>query len=132
MGRGIIMALIGMADLVVAPCCAYLQFFAQWWEMNAQNGAPGALSLLSIALQVLTMVALGIRWFLRLGHPPWGYRPLWGYRSAPLYIWYQWGFTAINYLLHAVGCAFLLACYLYAARGRVEHGNSGEQVPLLR
>ena len=124
--KDVMMALIAMSNIVVAPCFVVLEFYAQFRELKAQGGNPGALSLVSVALQMVTMAALGFRWFLRLGHPTWDNGP------APVWLWYQWGFSAINYLLYAVGCAFLLACYRFAARGIVEYGHSGEQVPLIR
>jgi hypothetical protein len=123
--RGILIALINMSNLMVAPCFVVLQFVAQFWEMRAQNGNPGALSLLSIGLQVLTSAALGYRWFLRIGNPTWGNLP------ASAWLWYQWSFPAINYVAHAVGCAFLLACYVFAARRTAEHGDSEDRMPLL-
>jgi hypothetical protein len=115
-----------MCNLAVAPCFVMLQFYAQYQEMRAQHGNPGALSLLSFGLQVPTMAALGFRWLLRLGDPTWGNMP------APIRLWYQWGFPAINYAIHALGCAFLLACYLFAGRATVEYGDSEDRVPLLK
>ncbi|KAK3053987.1 hypothetical protein LTR09_004763 [Extremus antarcticus] len=114
-----------MSNRIVAPCFIVLQFFAQLREMVNQNGNPGALSLLSIGLQMPTATVLGYRWLLRLGHPTWPPLP------APVSLWYEWGFPAINYVAHAVGCALLLAGYLLTARRTADHGDSREQLPLL-
>ena len=121
----ILLALVIMSNQVVAPCFVVLQFVAQYWEMRVQKGDPGALSLLSVGLQVPTMMALGYRWLLRLGNPTWGHAP------APAWLWYQWAFPSVNYVVHAVGCALLLACYLFSARGTAAHGGSEDRMPLL-
>ena len=125
-GKDISMALISMSNLVVAPCFVALQFYAQYREMRSQHGRPGALSLLSLGLQVLMTVALAIRWLLRLGDPTWTRNV-----PVPIWLWYQWGFPAINYALHALGCAFLLVCYLFASRGTTQYGVSADRQPLL-
>jgi nitrate reductase NapE component len=125
-GRDIWTSLISMSNLVVAPCFVTLQFYAQYQEMRSQHGRPGALSLPSLGLQVLIAVALAIRWLLRLGDPTWD-RNL----PVPIWLWYQWGFPAINYALHALGCAFLLVCYLFTARGTAGYGLSEDRLPLL-
>lgn len=128
MFTGIFMALVGMSNLVVAPCFGILQFWAQYREAKNQHGNPGALSLLSIGLQLLAMLILSVRWLLRLGSPPWG----WDFFPTDIRIWYEWSFPAINYFLYALGCALLLAFYAFTRQSRASPDDLEERAPLLR
>jgi hypothetical protein len=104
-----------------------LQFYPQYLEMRRMSGAPGSLSLLSLALQAVIILAVAVRWLLRLGPPTWGNQ------VAPLWYWYQWGELPFPYIIHAVGCAILLVAYPVTRRGREESGDflTGEAGPLL-
>jgi hypothetical protein len=111
------MALITMTNMVVAPLCALLHFNAQYGEYRRQSGDAGALSLLSLSLQVPVVALVTIRLFIRLGKPPrvprQNYGPqfaLWAWDS--LQVMYSWSMLAINYTVCAVGYNFLLSLYL--------------------
>lgn len=119
------MALIHMSNQVVAPLSIVLHFIAQLRESKSQHGESGALSLIALGIQVVVIAVLGVRWFLRLGRPVWGDGPV-AMRS-----WYEWGFLAINYVLHAILCAFLLACYIFMGRRGSRHSELDERAPLL-
>lgn len=106
---GLTMAFISMSNDVMAPCSLVLQFFAQLLQMRKQHTDPGAMSLLSLFLQMLAMSFLSFRWFLRLGRPPWGWV------QAEPRIWYQWAFPAVNYLMCAFVSGLLLICYIIGA-----------------
>lgn len=124
--RDILMSLISMSNRVVAPFFVTLQFFAQYREMRMQQGRPGAFSLLSLGLQVPIMAALAVRWVLRLGNPTWDRNV-----PAPVQLWYEWAFPAINYAIYALGSAILLACYLLVLRGTAEYDLPEDRQPLL-
>jgi hypothetical protein len=129
---GVPMALITMTNVVVAPVFLLLQFYAQYREHRRQSGHAGALSLLSLSMQVFVMATLAIRLFIRLGTPPWVPRQNYGPYLA-LWVWdslrafYTWGMSAINYTVCAVGSIFLLSLYWSSSQSR----TSGELVPLL-
>jgi hypothetical protein len=89
------------------------------------SGAPGALSLLSLALQAAVIIAVAVRWLLRLGPPTWGAQPV------PLWYWYKWGNLPFSYILHGIGCAVLLGVYLVVGRGGGGHDMQSEAEPLL-
>lgn len=105
MGPGIVMGFIGFVNEDVAPTCAVIQFFPQLVEMWRRNGDPGALSLLSLCLQVPVMAAMAARWYLRVRTSAWNHRAL-GMR-------YLWAEPVINNTICAVGCTLLLASYYY-------------------
>lgn len=125
-------ALITMTNMVVAPLFNLLQFYVQYREYRRQSGDAGALSLLSLSIQVPVLAMLAIRLFIRLGTPPWiprhSYGPYFG-----LWVWdtlqalYSWGMLAINYTIYAIGCVFLLGIYVLNGASR----TSGELAPLL-
>lgn len=118
-------AFIIMSNIVVAPVSIILQFYAQIRESKAQYGIPGALSLLSLRLQVLAFATLAVRWLLRVGRFGYDLLPF----STAWYV-YQWAFPAVNCAMLAVGYAILLACY---RGGRGEQGVVlGERMPLIR
>lgn len=112
------MALIAMSNQVVAPSSIVLQFVTQLRAFWSEDVSPGALSLFPVVLQVVTMALLGTRWLLRLG------RPTWENRTAPVWLWYQWGFLSFNYLAQAVGYGLLLVCYLLVGHGLVNDDDS--------
>lgn len=101
-----------------------LQFYPQYLEMRRMSGTPGSLSLLSLILQAVVILAVAIRWLLRLG------RPTWEEPSVPLWYWYKWGNLSFSYILHAIGCAILVAAYLATGR-RGERHDPESEAPLL-
>jgi hypothetical protein len=107
------MLFVGFSLLVntwIALFFVIFQFYPQYLEMRRMSGSPGSLSLLSLALQVVVIPAVATRWLLRLG------RPTWQESSVPLWYWYKWGNLPFSYILHAIGCAILLAAYLVTGR----------------
>jgi hypothetical protein len=109
----------------VALFFVLFQFYPQYLELRRMSGDPGVVSLLSLGLQAFVILAVAVRWLLRLGAPTWGNRP------APLSLWYQWGALPFNYILHGIGCAILLAAYLATVHRGGRHGVVGEEAPLL-
>lgn len=82
-----------------------MALLAQIFEMRRQEGNASGLSLLSLGLQVISMVLLGFRWFQRLGRLPWPWR------ADEVSLWYQWAFPAANYLIYALVSGLILVCY---------------------
>jgi hypothetical protein len=125
-------ALITMTNMIMAPLFLLLQFSAQFREYRRQSGNPGALSLLSLSIQVLVMSVLAIRLFIRLGTPPWVPRHNYGPYFA-LWVWdslqalYSWGMLAINYTVCVMGYFFLLSLYWSSSQS----STGGELAPLL-
>lgn len=125
-------ALITMTNMIAAPLFLLLQILAQYREYRRQSGQAGALSLLSLSIQVPVVAILAIRLFIRLGTPPWVPRHNYGPYFA-LWVWdslqafYSWGMLAINYAVCVVGCVFLLSLYWSRSQSR----TSGEHAPLL-
>ena len=111
MGPDLIIGLITITSEYIAPFFVILQFCPQFLEMLYLNREPGALSLISLALQAVSLGAVAKRWLLRLGSPTWGNE------SVPLWLWYQWGFLPFNYFLHSIGCVVLLSGYVFGAGG---------------
>jgi hypothetical protein len=124
MGKGIFVGFTLIVNTWVALFLVLFQFYPQYLEMRRMFGAPGALSLLSLALQAVVIFIVAVRWLLRLG------APTWGDQSAPLWYWYQWGNLPFSYILHALGCAVLLAAYLVTRHGGGGHDVASE-APLL-
>lgn len=125
-------ALITMTNMIAAPLFLLLQILAQYREHRRQSGQAGALSLLSLSIQVPVIAILAIRLFIRLGAPPWVPRHNYGPYLA-LWVWdslqafYSWGMLAINYAVCVVGYVFLLGLYWSSSQSR----TSGELAPLL-
>ena len=125
-------ALITMTNMFMAPLFLLLQFFAQHREYRRQFGHAGALSLLSLSMQVFVTAILAVRLFIRLEMPPWVPRQNYGPYFA-LWVWdslqalYSWGMLAINYTACVVGYLFLLSLYWSSSQNR----TSGELTPLL-
>jgi hypothetical protein len=111
----------------IALFLAVLQFWPQSLEQRRCEGVPGKLSLLSLAMQVLVLVALSIRWLQRLGPRTWGNQ------TAPLSYWFQWGWLPLIYLAYGVMLAILLASYLLPQHWSTStrSGIQGERQPLL-
>lgn len=109
-------ALMTMTSLSMAQLFHLLQIFAQCRKHRGQLGHAGALSLLSLSIQVPVVAILAIRPFIRLGTPVWvpcrNYGPyfaLWVCDS--LQAFYSWGMLAINYTVCVIGYIFLLSLY---------------------
>ena len=125
-------ALTTITNIFMAPLFLFLQISAQLREYRRQSGHAGAISLLSLSMQVLVMAFLAIRLFIRLGTPPWVPRHNYGSYFA-LWVWgtlqafYSWDMLAVNYTVCVVGYVFLLGLYWSSSQGR----TSGEFAPLL-
>jgi hypothetical protein len=103
---------VPVVNQMTAPCAILLQLFAQYRELRAQRGVPGALSLRTLGLQVILFSLLGIRWALRLGKPmEFDYRYPIDYPSDFARRQYEWAFPAANYFMQALAFAFLWMCY---------------------
>ena len=124
-GSDIFIGFSVMVNTWVALVFVILQFYPQYLEMRQKSGAPEALSLLSLGLQAPVIIAVAVRWLLRLG------APTWEDQFAPLWYWYQWGALPFSYILHGVGCAILLTAYLIAGREDGVLGTASEETPLL-
>jgi hypothetical protein len=129
MGTGILQGLIQFSDFAVAPCAVVLQFVGQILEQRAQHSRQGALSLVAVLLQMIVFAAVAFRWFLRLGPLDWKLR--WPTDWWDWQILYSWIFASINYALHALGCAILLACYAFWSSNDTEGIQVAERSPLL-
>jgi hypothetical protein len=116
-----------------------IQFIAQNRERRRQNNDPGALSLLGLTLQAITLTLVAMRWFLRLGWPnPEELSMRWPrfYEIVDMFqIWYVWGFIPFNYLIQACGHIILLVLYAQPIHLAVNIGQQGtglnERMPLL-
>jgi hypothetical protein len=106
MGTAIFIGFTLIVNTWVALVFVLWQFYPQFLEMMHMSGAPGALSLLSPPLQAVVVVAVAVRWLLRLGAPTWRDQPV------PQWYWYKWGNLSFSYILHGIGCAMLLGAYL--------------------
>ena len=73
----------------------------------------GALSLTSLAMQSVVILAVACRWFLRLGKPTWEDEREKVERSP----WYWWGQLPFSCIIHGVGCAVLTGTYVSADDG---------------
>jgi hypothetical protein len=89
-----------------------IQFYPQHLQILERDGSPGAVSLLSLALQSLVLGILASRWLLRLG------QPTWENTLMPIDLWsdfvafsLQWGQIPVLYMIHAVGNLLLLCSY---------------------
>lgn len=123
MGRDIVIAIIGMSNLVVAPCCMVLQLYAQ---RISQGLEP------SLSLHALVFALLAIRWRFRFG--AWTWRtdlppnlPF----SKRLTVWwylvlyaYAWAYPSINFAMQSI-VGIVLLWY------RSEAVNIEETRPLL-
>lgn len=89
------------------------------------SGAPGALSLISLASQAACLLAVAFRWLSRLGSPLWEQQPV---TLAP---WYQWGQLPFSYILYAIGCIVLLFGYSVLGNRVMENKVAREGEPLL-
>ena len=135
MGSDILVGLFVIVNTRLVLFCVLLQYPLQYLELRRMSGAPGALSLVSLGLQAVVILAVAVRWLLRLGAPTWEDQsaPLqhWFQWVSLLWCWYQWGALALNYILHGVGCATLLALYLVASRGGRRQDMVSEETSLL-
>ena len=121
LGPDLVLGLVVLANQVVAPLFAVLQFFPQYMEMQHMDGDPGALSLLSLGVHTIVLCGVAVRWLRRIG------RPNWGNKYAPFSLWNQWGMLSFNYFFHAFGCAFLLAAYNLTRSGGSMEGIQVER-----
>lgn len=114
MGIGIFIGFSLVVNTWVALACVLLQFVPQYFEMRRMDGESGALSLASLALQAVVMLALARRWLLRLGEAP----SELGLRKMPWQLWwdwsrewYQWGQLPFSCFVYGFGCAVLVGAY---------------------
>lgn len=93
---------------ITAPFALSIELVAQYWEMGAQLGNPGALSLSSLGLQTVAFAMLSCRWFQRIGRPI-DCDPRLKFYSPGFYLQYQyeWSFCAANYAMQAFVCTLL-------------------------
>jgi hypothetical protein len=117
LGTGLLVGFTTIANTWAGFVFVLLQFIPQYLEMRRVSAIPGSLSPLSLALQAVIILAIAIRWLLRLGPKTWGNQ------AALLWYWYQWGVLPSTYIIHAVGCAIWLALYSVTGRAREECGD---------
>lgn len=126
------MALITFTNMLVAPLSLLLQYYVQYREYRRQSGGSGTLSLLALYIQVPVMAVLAIRWFVRLGTPPWVARHTYGPYFG-LWVWdisrafHSWGMLAVLYTISATGCFFSLSLHFLNGHNTTEE----ELAPLL-
>lgn len=87
-----------------------LQFYPQILEYYLMYGSPGSLSLHSLGLRAVVMLAIAGREFQRLVAPNGGE----GARHVPLRLWYWWGWLPFSWMIEGIGCALLVGMYLRA------------------
>ena len=124
-GNGVFTGFSVVFNTWIALGLVVLQFYPQYLEFKRMSGLPGSLSLLSLGLRAIVMLAVAVRWFLRLG------APTWGCQLAPLTLWYQWGWLPINYVIYGIGCAVLVGLYLQVGLSDEAGLRVGERAPLL-
>ena len=69
-----------------------MELYPQVREFRRMCGLPGALSPASLSVRAVVLLAIAVRWFMRLGAPTWGHQPAplpfgsngVGYRSTTL------------------------------------------------
>lgn len=93
MGNAIFIGFTLIVNTWIALFFVLWQFYPQYLEIRRMSGATGALSLLSLAFQAVVIIAVAVRWLLRLG------TPTWGEQSVPLWYWYKWGNLSFSYIL---------------------------------
>lgn len=125
MGTAIFIGFTLIVNTWVALFFVLWQFYPQYLEMRRMSGAPGALSFVFLAFQAVVILAIAVRWLLRLG------APTWGDQSVPLWYWYKWGNLPFSYILHGIGCAVLLSAYLVTRHRGGRQDLETEAAPLL-
>ncbi|KAF2832442.1 hypothetical protein CC86DRAFT_377606 [Ophiobolus disseminans] len=122
--RDIFTGFSAIVNTWVSSLFVILQFYPQYLELQRSHGDPGVLSLLALCMQGVVFVLLGVRWLQRLG------ASTWGGQSAPLSMWFQWGWLPFNYFVGALGEVALLVLYSRARRPRGSL-QAGEETPLM-
>ena len=110
MGIDILIDISSFVNTRMSLVFGILQFYPQLIEFRLASSIPGSLSLLSLGLRAVVMLAIAGRGFQRLGAPRFGE----GARRVPLRFWYQWGWLPFSYLIEGIGCALLVGMYLRA------------------
>ena len=116
-GWSILMGLSSILSDWLSPLFVLLRLYPQFLEMGQHSGT---FSPFSFAMQALVFIAVGVRWFVRLGQTMWGRRYIqyippryWlDYTYSPLGAWYSWGRLPLNLFLDGIGCTVLVAIYL--------------------
>ena len=121
MGNGF---LVGISFVFGTWICLFfliVQFYPQIHEIrrfaalgSSPGAGAGALSIPSLSLRTLTSFVLAFRWMQRLGMPRG-----WLTRPPALVMWYQWGFLPANHVIEGVGCAVLVAMYMWSIDGQM-------------
>src|SRR5437016_3615843 len=72
MGPAIFTGFSAIVNTWVSLIFVAIQFYPQYLELRRQAGDPGALSLLTLGMQVVVLILVAVRWLQRLGGPTWG------------------------------------------------------------
>ena len=124
-GSDIFVGFSAISNTWISLLFVFFQFYPQLVEFRRMSGSPGSLSLLSLGMRAIVMVAIAVRWFLRLEAPTWR-----GHYAPPT-MWYQWGWLPFNYVIEAFGCVVVLGIYLGAGHVSVGSYLTPEERPLL-
>jgi hypothetical protein len=88
----------------------------------------GSLSIISLALQIVIFVILGVAQFLRIGIPTFGSPP---HRHGIWQSYFEYVHMSLNYIVAAVGQVVLLIACLIVDWGHIRDGSGGS-VKLVR
>ena len=108
MGVDMLIGTSGFVNTWMSLLFGILQLFPQVLQFCSMSGSPGSLSLLSLGLRAVVMLAVAVRWFQRLFGPNSGD----GDGRVSLTLWYRWGWLPFNYIIEGIGCALLVGMYL--------------------
>ena len=127
MGIDMIFGISGYVNTWMSLLFVILQFYPQLVECRSMSGSPDSLSLLSLGLRAVVMLAVAVRWFQRLGPPRFGK----GDARPPLMQWYEWGWLPFNYIIEGIGCALLVGMYLRAGWMGATLNIAGNETPVV-
>lgn len=128
MGIDMLNGISGFFNTWMSLIFVILQFYWQFLEFHLVSGSPGSLSLPSLALRAVVLLAVAVRWFQRLGPPNSGE----GDGSVSLRLWYQWSWLPINCMIEGIGFALLVGMYLRAGWMGATLNLAGEGTPVAK
>ena len=123
MGVDMLIGTSGFVNTWMSLLFVILQFFPQVLQFRSMSGSPGLLSLLSLGVRAVVMLAVSVRWFQRLGAPDFGD----GNGRVSLTLWYRWGWLPFNYITEGISCALLVGWYVRAGWISVTLNIAGEE-----
>lgn len=127
MDTDMLVGISGYVNTWMSLVFVILQFYPQLLECRSMSGSPGSLSLLSLGLRAVVMLAVAVRWLQRLGPPKFAK----GDGRPPLAQWYRWGWLPFNYIIEGIGCALLVGMYLQAGWMGATSNIAGDETPVV-